>query len=147
MVNEATSPEVSSYRIIFFPGAKLPESYKSVVFSRWLRSLRFGNDYFKLIDSDSYYPSYHGYIESLIAHPLCIISFAVLSDDEDVVLGWSVQRGNVLDYVHVQKDYRRNYISTALVNPTTISRITHLTKTGMSIWASKLSSAKFNPFA
>ncbi len=73
------------------------------------------------------------------------MKLAVLTDDRDVVLGFSVSRGKVLDYVHVQKDLRKQGIGTALI-PLGIDTITHLTKSALPIWGSKYGSWKFNPF-
>ncbi len=117
-----------------------------MIFSKWKRSLRHGNDYFKLIDSDAYYEIYDRYISRLLADPLSVIRLAVLTDDRDIVLGFSVCRRHVLDYVHVHKDHRRCGIGTRLV-PRGTSEITHVTKTGLTIWGSKYPDWKFNPFA
>ena len=143
----AKSETVSSYTILSIPGIELPNSYKNLVFSKWLRSLRYGNDYFKLIDSDSYYKTYHAFIDLLLHKPETLVRLAVLTEDNDVVLGFSVCRGNILDYVHTHKDMRKQGIATSLVPSSSINTITHLTKTGMSIWNSKLKDVLFNPFA
>ncbi len=135
----------STYKVISYPGPDLPAQYKNMVFSKWLRSLRFGNDYFKIIDSDAYFSSYHVYIAALLLKPDAVVRLAVLSDDYDVVLGFSVARGTVLDYVHVQRDYRRQGIGSSLI-PDGTTIVTHLTKNGMSLWTSYLPTAKFNPF-
>ena len=137
---------MSSYKVIKFKGAELPEQYKAMVYSKFLRSLRYGNDYFKLIDKDAYFEVYHNYFNSLLSRPEAIIKLAVLSDDTDVVLGWALVEPNILHYVYVNKDYRKTGIGTYLVSDP-FSVITHLTTIGVSIWASKYSSnpAKPNP--
>lgn len=144
----ATSESVvdASYRVLSFPSSKLPTAYIGLVYSKWLRSLRYGNDLFRLIDADSYYKAYHRHVSLVLEHPNTVIRIAVLSDDHDVVLGFSVSRGNVLDYVHVHKDQRRLGIGRSLV-PDGIEWITHVTKTGLTIWGSKAGHWKFNPFA
>jgi GNAT superfamily N-acetyltransferase len=134
-----------SYKIIGCYGKNLPSQYKNMIFSRWLRSLRHGNDYFKLIDSDTYYDTYHRYIELVLARKNTIVSIAVLSDDEDVALGFSIQEGVALHYIHVHKDNRKQGIATALVSKK-IEVITHLTKTGLVVWNLKLPNAIFDPF-
>lgn len=139
------SKEMSAYKVIRFAGKQLPENYKGVVFSRWLRSLRYGNDYFKLIDSGAYFSNYHLYIERLLLAPDTTVNLAVLAEDEDVVLGWSVNREQVLDYVHVQKDYRGLGVGRSLILAE-VKVISHLTKTGLSIWSAKFPKAHFNPF-
>jgi GNAT superfamily N-acetyltransferase len=134
----------ASYQIISYKAGALPKQYQAMVYSKWLRSLRYGNDYFRLIDGDAYFNAYHLYLENILAK--ASIRLSVLSDDRDVVLGFSVHRGSILDYIHVQKDYRKQGIGLALLPPD-ITIITHLTRKGMTFWSSKLPKAKFNPFA
>lgn len=124
----------------------LPANWRNIILSKWMRSLRFGNDYYKLMDKDAYYGAYHPYIEKIINDPESCIKFATLSEDEDVVLGFSVSRDNVLHYVHVHKDVRKQGIGRSLV-PDGIEVITHLTKNGLVIWSNKCPRWKFNPFA
>ncbi len=110
-----------------------------------MRSFRYGNDYMKLADSDSYYRSYEIYLTLLLYKPEAVVRLAVLTDDPDVALGFSVVRGPILDYVHVHKDFRKQGIGKKLV-PNDIETITHLTKTGMKLWSTKLPKATFDPF-
>jgi hypothetical protein len=140
-----TSP---TYSVISFRASQLPESFKPLIFSRWLRSLRFGNSLFRKIDSKNYHENYHKFIENLLNKPDCLIKFAVLSDDHDVVLGFSVSREDVLDYVHVHTDYRKHKIGTALI-PDGITTFTHITLIAIDIWQTnpKYRHLKFNPFA
>lgn len=154
----AKPQEEASYRIISYSGRDLPESYHGLVYSKWLRSLRHGNDYFKLIDAQAFYKAYGPYISMTLHRPEAIVRLAVLTDDPDVVLGFSVSRETILDYVHVLRirlkvptgidviDYRRRGIGTALM-PQGITSFTHITRTWLTIWGSKFGSWKFNPFA
>jgi len=134
---------VDKFQIIAFEVGKLPEQYKAMVFSKWLKSLRYGNDYFKLIESDSYFRAYHAFIEKLLSKS--VVRLAVLADNYDAVLGFSVRRGVILDYVHVHKDYRRSGIGTSLIG-TDIKFITHITRQGMSFWNNRLKDARLDPF-
>lgn len=146
---EAAQPEVApSYTILSFPSSKLPEQYTALIYSRWLRSLRFGNNLFKKIDSDQYYKHYHSFIEVLLAKPDSVTRLAVLSDDHDVVLGFAVYREDVLDYVHVGADYRLIGIATKLM-PIGITTFTHITLTVIGVWPNHetYKHLKFNPFA
>lgn len=136
---------MSKYTIISYKSTELPEAYKPMLFSKWLRSLKYGNDYFKLIAPEAYYNVYHKHIESMLTHPNGWVKLSVLQEDNDCVLGWASGRGVVLDYVHVHRDYRRTGLATALI-PTYIDIITHVTKDGMSFWHNRLKEAKFNPF-
>jgi GNAT superfamily N-acetyltransferase len=138
--------ENPTYSIISFKGSELPEKYTSLIFSRWLRSLRYGNTLFKRITPNDYYKTYHQFIENLLKKPGCIIRLAVLSDDHDVVLGFSVSREDVLDYVHVQADYRKIGIAKKLI-PEGVTTFSHITTTALNIWQPKYKHIKFNPFA
>lgn len=121
----------------------MPEQYKAMIFSKWLRSLRYGNEYFKLIDQASYFLTYHKYIESILARPYVEVDIAALTDDHDVVLGFSVTENNVLHYVHVQKDHRRQGIAKELCKGAVFT--THMTNDGLKAWASH-PEIVFNPF-
>jgi citrate lyase synthetase len=126
-------------------GIDIAGPYNNMVYSQWLRSLRKGNDYFKLIDSKVYYDVYHRYVSNILARETTVVRFAALTDDPDTVLGFSVSAGSVLHYVFTQPMNRMQGIATTLV-PFEVETITHLTKTGLSIWNSKLPKAIFNPF-
>lgn len=126
----------------------LPPQYKSLVFSKWLRSLRFGNPIFEKINSDEYFKNYQIFIEKLLSKPDSLIRLAVLTDDRDVVLGFSVSREDVLDYIHVHKDHRKQGIGSLLV-PEGTTTFSHITKTAIEIWQKipRYKKLKFNPFA
>lgn len=140
-----TTPQ-ASYQIISYRAQALPEAYRNMIYAKWMRSLRTGNDYFKLIQPRIYYDVYNQYIKSILARPLTIVRLAVLSDDPDVVLGFSVSEdSHILHYCHVHTDSRNQGIGSSLV-PFQVAVITHITKIGLSIWNSKYPDAIFNPF-
>lgn len=116
------------------------------VYSKWLRSLRYENDFFRLVDPKSYWLSYKTFIKGLLDKPETLLHTAVLTDDHDVILGFSVSRSNLLDYVYVHRHQRRLGIGTRLIPPG-VDTITHVTKTGLTIWGSKYGHWRFNPFA
>ena len=143
--NEGNKVRDESYTIICYSGCALPGAYLGLVLSKWLRSLRYGNDYFKLIDSDAYYAAYQTYIENMLKRSALMVRLSVLTSDHDVVFGFSVFEGECLHYVHVHKDCRNIGIGMSLV-PSGIKTITHVTKNGMRFWNSKLPDCQFNPF-
>jgi GNAT superfamily N-acetyltransferase len=127
---------------------KLPENYKPMIFSKWMRSIKYANEYFKLIDSNAFYTVYQKYIQQVLSRPIAVVRLATLVDDPDVCLGWSIVEGNTLHYIHVQWEQRNQGIGKSLLPTSGIKQFTHLTKTGMKIWNNeKYSSAIFNPFA
>lgn len=143
---EGDAVGLATYKVVRYAAICLPSTYRNLILSRWKRSLKNGNDYFKLVEPRAYHRSYDLYISRVMASPAAAIRLAVLDEDSDVVLGFSVCRGSVLDYVHVHKDNRRLGIARNLV-PSGIDTITHLTRTGMTIWGSKCPGWTFNPFA
>ncbi len=136
---------MTSYTVTAYKGPDLPQQYVGLIYSKWLRSYRYGNDFIHLTDPSAYYPAYHCYISKILANPDTVICLAQLTEDMDVVLGFSVSRKNVLDYVHVHSYSRKMGIGSRLV-PKGIDTISHLTKIGLSIWGSKYGKWKFNPF-
>lgn len=126
-------------------GAKLAAEERNFVLASWMRSLRHGNDYYKIIESDGYYKAYDHYIKRLLQDPKCAVRLAALSDAPDVLLGFSVSRGTTLDYVFIKPDFRKMGMAKKLV-PKGITHTTHLTKTGMTIWVEMDRPWKFNPF-
>jgi len=140
--------DAPTYSVISYPSRDLPTNYIALVYSKWLRSLRFGNPLFKNIESDAFYREYHKYIESLLEKPLSVIRLAVLSDDHDVVLGFSVSREAIIDYVHVHMDHRRVGVGRSLL-PAHTTTMTHITMTSLTIWRNnpKYEHLIFNPFA
>lgn len=135
----------ASYKVLKFKGPDTPEQFRNMLFSEFLRSLRFGNEYFKLIDPEPYFQVYHAYFSALLARPESVVKIAVLSDDDDVALGWSLSEPDKLHYVYVKKDYRKIGIARSLVTEQ-FSRFSHLTRIGISLWTSKFPLSKFNPF-
>lgn len=149
MDSGATVQQEDTYTVVVYSGSCLPRQYVNMIYSKWMRSFRYGNEYIKLSDSDSYYKAYHTYITRILAQPDAQVRLAVLSENVDVVLGWSVTRqatqGYILEYVWCHSDNRRIGIATSLV-PQPVTTITHLTNTGLSIWPQKLPNAVFNPW-
>lgn len=135
----------SSYKIISFKASNFPETYRNMIYSKWLRSLRYGNEYFSLIDPKIYFEVYESYINSLLKRPLSIVKFAVLTDDPDVVLGWSLIEDNKLHYVYVQKDMRGQGIAQELCKEP-FDTITHITLKALNIWNKHYKHVIFNPF-
>lgn len=123
------------------------EPYRHLIYSSFLRSLRFGNDWFKDIESDLYYDVYHRVIDALLVRPESVVRLALLPDELDTCIGWSLSEEKTLHYVFVKGDIeaRRHGIGTALL-PKEFDKITHLTKIGRDIWKKKYPKVKFDPF-
>ena len=135
----------SSYRVEMHYSHLVWGEVRNLVLSSFLKGVRYGNEYFKLIDKDAYYTSYRNYIGHLLDRSRSILRLAILGGTPEVILGWSLMEFNTLHFVFVKKDVRRQGIARALV-PGRIERITHLTKTGLALWSCKTPEAKFDPF-
>jgi len=139
-------PEVASFKVLLFSGQDPRlEPYKSLIFSRFLHSLRSGNYWFRKIDNRAYYTAYHQYLERLLSRQGCAVRVAVLTDDPDVAVGWSIARPNVLDYVFVKRDGRRQGIGRALL-PESFAFVSNLTSLGELLREKHFPSVKFDPF-
>ncbi len=135
-----------TYSIVSFKATALPAQYHGLIFEKWMRSLRAGNPAFKNIDYDSFVRMYHADKENRARKPGSNGRLAVLTDDPDVVLGFSVSREDVLDSIWVHKDNRNLGIGSKLL-PKGITTITHITLTGIGIWRKKYKHWKYNPWA
>jgi len=113
------------------------------IYDTWLNSLRHGNDLFGLIDNVRYYEVYRAVITLLLKD--ATIKVACLKEDDQIILGYSVSRGDTLDFAYVKEMWRKLGIFTDLL-PLKIKTITHLTKAGHAIWKKKFPDAIFDPF-
>lgn len=120
------------------------ESDLPFVYASWLKGLRYGNDWFGMIDSEAYFTAYHKVIEHILHSPGVEVKVACLSDDLDVILGYSVSSPNALSWVFVKRPWRNIGIAKALC-PSDPSVVTHTTKTAVSI-LKKHPNVRFNPF-
>lgn len=114
------------------------------ILATWLRGLKYGNDWFDAIDSETYFRVYGAFIEKIIGDKNSTVSVACLKDDPDVILGYSVTTGKSLVWVFIKKSWRNIGIAKSLV-PKTIEKVTHLTSVGRSILR-KNPDVKFDPF-
>ena len=137
--------QLASYKVLVLPGEDVIGDARHFILSKWLRSLRYENDFFRLIAAPAYWTAYQVHIKRILSQ--ATVAVAVLTDDPDVILGFSVYRGSALDYVYVHKHHRRLGIARTLV-PAGIDTITHLTKNALTIWGSheRARSWKFDPF-
>lgn len=134
----------NTYFLTIFPGTNMPKRFEAMYFSNFLRSLRKGNEYFKLIEPDSYYENYKRYAEHLLKKSE--IRMAILDDDNDIALGWSLVEGDRLHYVFVQPEQRGCGIASKLMPLTALKSFSHITNLWLPIWNSKYDEMKFNPF-
>ncbi len=138
----------SSYVVREFRGTDPAfDQYRALVLATWLRGLKHGSDFFSMVDSKTFFQVYSRTVLLLLRRPDCKIRIAVLSSDPDVAVGWSAFEAGVLHFVYVRPQGRRQGIARSLLPPLAkIEVVSHMTKTGKSLWKKKLEHAKFNPF-
>lgn len=139
--------EVSDIDILEFKsGEEGSKPYIDFLYVTYLKSLRYGNPWFEDIEASVYYKIHHQILENLLLRPHAVLRIAVLPDDHDVAIGWSLSEGPLLHYVFVKAkiEARKLGIATHLVPPG-ITTVTHLTKAGRII--AKKKKWKFNPYA
>jgi hypothetical protein len=140
--------KVNGYKVISYSStdpALVP--FRNLIYASFLNGLRFNNDLFKDIESGVYYHNYHHVIDGLLSRVDCVVRLAVLDDDPDTAVGWSISEGHTLHFVFVKGDIeaRKHGIGTSLL-PEGFNKFTHLTKIGRVIWKNKYPEAIFNPF-
>jgi len=114
------------------------------IFSTWLKGLRFGNDWYALIDSKVYFSVYHKVIEDILSKPNVTVKVACLKEDPNVILGYAVYSNTRLDWVHIKRHWRNIGLAKDLV-PNNIATVSHVTSVGRSI-LKKRNNITFNPF-
>lgn len=140
------APEVTTYKIIGYAAPELPrEDLRSMIFSDWMKSLRYGNDWFELIDTACYYNAYEKLIHHFLDKNECTVRLAVLSDEPDTCLGWSLFEADRLHYIYVKEAFRRMGIGRSVL-PAGFIEVTHLTKLGQAMRKSVFPNVIFNPF-
>lgn len=121
------------------------ERDEAFVCSTFLRNLYYSSTFWKQCRKDKFMEFYHVFIERLLSKPTTETVILCLNDDDDVIIGYSIiTPENVLHFVYVKRDWRRNGFSNLLV-PNTIKIITHLTDLGDTIYRKKRH-LEFDPF-
>lgn len=128
-----------------FTVRNMKASDKSFIMSTFLKGLRFGSDFFREIQSDSYFKNYQKIIDQLLSYNGTEVRVACLPDDEDVILGYSIHSddGTKAHFVFVKSAWRGIGIAKTLI-PKTVTTVTHISKVGLSLIRKK--GIQFDPF-
>lgn len=118
------------------------EEDKAFVMATWLRGLYYGNPWFKEIDKNIFMERYHEILTKLLLRETTELAIAVLKDDPDVILGYSVMDNRTLHWVFVKEAWRKMGIAKSII-PKDIDATTHMTIIGKKL---KPRHVKFNPF-
>lgn len=119
-------------------------SDKAFILSSWLKGQRFGHDFFKAIEPSAYYTTYSAQIEKLLALPTTAVVICCLSEEPDVIIGYSITTvPDTLHWVFVKEQWRKQGVANRLVAPM-IKTVTSITKPGLAI--ARKRNYTFNPF-
>lgn len=110
------------------------------IYSTWLKSLYFGNSWFRQIDKVIFFKKYARIIDDLIR--CSTVEVACFTDQPDIIVGYIVYFGPTMHWVYVKKSWRMLGVANMLI-PQKISTISHLTKLGKVI---RKEEWKFDPF-
>lgn len=121
------------------------EGAKNLIFATWLRSYEASSLAAKNIPRDLFFAEHHKVIDGIFRRG-AVVKLAVLPDEPDVVLGWSVNTDDAVHYVYVKPAFRRHGIATKMLahvpRPFTY---THWTYPLRDLYA-QLEGCVFNPY-
>ena len=92
-----------------------------------MKGLRHGNEAFKTMSVYEFQSTYQKVLERLMSLPETTTTIASLKEDEDVIVGYSITRPEIIDWVFVKRAWRRLGIAKSLLAHIIPKRVTHLT--------------------
>lgn len=98
------------------------------VLASMLRSLYYGNEFYNKIEKASFFKNYEVIVKQILDKSQTVV--AVLQEDEDVILGYSIGAPEVLHFVFVKQAWRKQGIAKKMFNLYNFTTVTHLTKVG-----------------
>ncbi len=147
MGNKKLEPETTKteegYVVREYLGSQVPKDRLNLIRAPFLNSLRSGNDWYKLIDSEHYFLIYPKAIEALLLRPKTKVRFAELRDD--TTLGWCMYEDSIVHYIWVKSELRRQGIGQSLL-PKQFDYISHLTNKSLRLWTQYYPQVRFTPF-
>lgn len=129
---ENLETQIDGIRILTLaPSDPLIKNFEAFLFTTYLKSYRFGNEYCNEIAKEVYFPTHHKRFLDLLGRPDAILKLAVLTEDPDIIIGWALIEPTVLHYVFVKGSIEARKLGIAsLLIPKDTKTVTHLTKTG-----------------
>ena len=116
----------------------------SYISSTWLRGNRYGNDYFREIQTDLYYAHYAKVINNIMSDPNTVVTIACDSAYPPWIGGYSVFNKDALVWVFVKEVYRNKGIAKLLTEHIKFKEVKSITK--MSTPIVKRKGLIFNPY-
>jgi GNAT superfamily N-acetyltransferase len=87
---------------------------KNLIYATWLRCYEASSLAAKNIPRDVFFGEHHKLLDSIFARGP-EVRLAVLPDEPDVVLGWSVHEGGIVHFVYVKPAFRKHGVAAALL--------------------------------
>lgn len=117
---------------------------KAFIMSTWLRGLYYGNQFYALMEKNTFMDVYKQVLEALLQRS--IVKVACLVEDQDVILGYIVLSNdvNTIHWVFIKQAFRKQGIAKSLT-PKNARVYSHFSDLGLSL-AKKLNYV-FNPFS
>lgn len=97
------------------------------IYATMLQGLYYGNTFYGKIDKEAFFDSYNQVLKSLIMKPTTDIKVLCLTEDEDVILGYSISSPQALHYVFVKQAWRRRGFAKDLTVGSLNKPVTHIT--------------------
>lgn len=118
---------------------------KNFILATWIRGLYYGDPWFNIIPKAIFMENMRNFLERKLNARGVSIKVACLKEDPSVILGYSVYRDFILDWIFVKSIWRNIDIATALLPPN-FQACAHMTKAGLAIVRSKYPKVIYNPF-
>ncbi len=118
------------------------DSDKAFIISTWLSGQYHGSPYWSQMPKEVFYSEYTEIINSILHNPDTRVNVAILSDDPNVLLGFTVYSRTTMHWIYTKKDYRSSGIM-RLLWPNNITTASSTTLPGAAIARKK--KLIFNP--
>jgi len=103
----------------------------NLIISTYLKGAKYGSDYFKAIDEETFYQNYGSFVENRVRNANVIV--CCLEEDADVIVGYLVHRGPVIDWLYVKTAFRRQGVANSLLKLIEPAYTTGYSKAGAAI--------------
>jgi hypothetical protein len=118
----------------------------NLIASTWLKGARYGNDFFKAVDSKVYYEEYSQVLTAKLSVGSIII--VCLAEDPEVIIGYVAYRPGIIDWLYVKTAFRSQGIARSMLTALAFEYkelvATGYSKAGAAICKSK--NIPINPF-
>lgn len=109
------------------------EADKNFIYSTWCKNQLYSNAMYKGIPKDVFVRNYSNWVGSVFSLPGLYIKVACLSDEPEIIVGYSVHTDWCIYYCYVKPAWRKKGIAKQLVPCETITTVASYTPTGDAI--------------